>query len=83
MMAWFVWFHLFNGYIVQQNGAKSKMVCAFYHTSMQFCTKVLLDVLFHIWVRGKLFFPDIAAKFKMAAINHFKDKNSTNSCMHQ
>ena len=69
--------------IVQQNGAKSKMVCAFNHTSMKFCTKVLLDVLFHIWVKGKLSFSNVAAKSKMVAINRFKDKNSINSCMHQ
>ena len=32
------------------------MVCAFYHTSMKFYTKVHLDVLFHIGVKGKLSF---------------------------
>ena len=51
------------------------MVCAFYHKSMKFYTKVHLDVLFHIRVRGKLSFSNLATKSKMAAIDRFKDKN--------
>ena len=60
------------------------MVCAFYHTSMTFYTKVHLDVLFHIGVRGKLSFSNMATKSKMAAINCLNDKkNYFNSRMNK
>ena len=41
---------------------------------MKFCTDFHSDVLSHIFVRGKLFLSNIAAKAKMAAIDRFKDK---------
>ena len=47
-------------------------VCAFYHTSMKFCTKMHLDVFFHIEVRGKFNYFNMAFNFKITAIDPFE-----------
>ena len=63
---------IFNHPNAQISPAEWWKVCAFYHTSMTFCTKMHLDALFNIWVRGKLNYFNMVVKSKMAENEHFE-----------
>ena len=67
--------------IVQQNGAKFKILCAFYHTSINFFHKGAFGCALSYLSKRLTFFSNMAAKSKMAAINRFKNKNSNNSSL--
>ena len=67
--------------VVQQNGERCVhfIIGAYKHEILH---KMHLDVLFHIRVRGKLNYFNMAVKSKMAAIDPFEGLYA-NTCIHQ